>query len=51
MTTGWQLLVKWKDRSMDWISLKDLKAANPLELAEYAVAKNINDEPAFDWWI
>ena len=50
-TAGWQLLVEWKDGSMDWVALKDLKEANPLELAEYAVANNIDDEPAFNWWV
>jgi hypothetical protein len=43
MTIGWELLVMWKDQSMSWVPLKDLKVSNPVELAEYAVA----DEPAF----
>jgi hypothetical protein len=50
-TRGWQLLVEWKDGSSDWISLTDLKDSNPLEVAEYAVANNIDREPAFAWWI
>ena len=50
-TAGWQLLVKWKDESMDWVPLKDLKTANPLDLVEYALANNINDKPAFNWWV
>jgi hypothetical protein len=29
---------------------KDLKEANPIEAAEYAVAKGISKEPAFNWW-
>jgi hypothetical protein len=37
-TQGWQLLVLWKDKSTSWVKLKDLKASNPIELAEYAVA-------------
>jgi hypothetical protein len=37
-TQGWQLLVFWKDKSTSWVKLKDLKASNPVELAEYAVA-------------
>ena len=44
-------MVEWKDGSMDWVPLKDLKTANPLELAEYAVANNIDDKPAFNWWV
>eukprot|EP00979_Chaetoceros_neogracilis_P016060 scaffold6898_cov247-Chaetoceros_neogracile.AAC.1 len=50
-TAGWKLEVEWKDGSVDWVPLKDLKASNPLELAEYAVANEIDDEPAFKWWV
>jgi hypothetical protein len=51
MTQGWMLLVMWKDRSMSWVKLKDLKASNPIELAEYAVVNCIAEEPAFKWWV
>ena len=50
-TRGWKLEVEWKDGSVSWVPLKDLKASNPLELAEYAVANEIDDEPAFHWWV
>ena len=50
-TRGWELLVQWKDGSSDWVSLKHLKESNPIELAEYAVANRINEEPAFKWWV
>lgn len=50
-TRGWQLLVHWKDGSSQWIKLKDLKVSNPIELAEYAKAKGIDEEPAFKWWV
>ena len=36
-TRGWELLMQFKDGSIDWVKLKDLKASNPIELAEYAV--------------
>lgn len=49
-TRGWKLLVEWKDGGTDWIDLKDLKDSNPLELAEYAVANKLTEEPAFKWW-
>ena len=49
-TKGWQLLVQWKDRSTIWTPLKDLKESNPVEVAEYAVANKIANEPAFIWW-
>ena len=50
-TRGWELLVEWKGGSTDWVSLKDLKESYPVELAHYAVNRNIQDEPAFAWWI
>ena len=31
--------------------MKKIKSSNLLELAEYAIANKINDEPAFSWWI
>ncbi|KAL7557788.1 hypothetical protein ACA910_013065 [Epithemia clementina (nom. ined.)] len=48
---GWKLLVSWKDGSSTWVPLKDLKASNPIEVAEYAVANKISDQPAFRWWV
>ena len=50
-TRGWEFLVKWKDGSQDWVSLKDMKDSNPLETAEFAIASNIHEEPAFAWWV
>jgi hypothetical protein len=45
---GWSLLVQWKDGSISWEKLKDLKASNPVEVAEYAVANRLLiEEPAF----
>jgi hypothetical protein len=49
-TKGWKLLVEWKDGSVSWEPLKDMKEAFPLEAAEYAVANKIVEEPAFAWW-
>ena len=46
-TKGWQLLLQWKDGSTSWTPLKDLKESNPVEVAEYAVANKIANEPAF----
>ena len=37
-TPVWKLLVEWKDGSVDWVPLKDLKQSSPVDLAEYAVA-------------
>ena len=50
-TRGWQLEVEWKDGLICWVPLKDLKESNPIELAEYAVANDIDEEPAFNWWV
>jgi hypothetical protein len=50
-TTGWRLLVKWKDQSETWIHLKDMKESHPVEVAKFAKARRIADEPAFVWWV
>ena len=31
--------------------MKDLKESNPVEIAEFATARGIKNEPAFSWWI
>mmetsp|Transcript_11237 Transcript_11237/g.16168 ORF Transcript_11237/g.16168 Transcript_11237/m.16168 type:complete len:1367 (+) Transcript_11237:2028-6128(+) len=48
---GWDLEVEWKDGSTSWLSLKDLKNSNAVDVAEYAKANRIEHEPAFDWWV
>ena len=50
-TEGWKLLCQWKDSSSGWIDLKHLKDSSPIELAEYAVANWIQEEPAFKCWV
>ena len=50
-TKGWKLLVMWKSGTTDWIPLSQLKESHPVEVAEYATANNIDDEPAFAWWV
>jgi hypothetical protein len=45
---GWQLYVRWRDRSADWVELKDLKESYPVELAEYAITNGIQEQPAFE---
>ena len=50
-TKGWELQIKWKDGSYDWLPLSQLKEANPIEVAEYSYAHKINKEPAFNWWV
>ena len=50
-TRGWKIQVEWKDGTTDWVPMNELKASNPIELAEYAVANRIVEEPAFAWWV
>ena len=50
-TAGWSFLVQWKNGDEQWIPLRILKESNPVEVAEYAVAKGIDDETAFSWWV
>ncbi len=38
-TVGWQLCCQWKDGSISWESLADLKESHPIETAEYALTK------------
>ena len=44
-TQGWDLQVEWRDGSMTWVALSDLKASNPIEVAEYAVTNKMAKEP------
>ena len=50
-TKGWDVQVKWEDQSTNWIPLALIKEANPIEVAEFAVANKYADEPAFKWWV
>ena len=50
-TTGWKLLVQFKNSSEEWIPLSVMKESNPVEVAEFAVARGIDQEPAFAWWV
>ena len=50
-TRGWDLLVRWKDGSSNWVNLKDMKESYPVDTMEYAIKHNIHEEPAFAWWV
>ena len=50
-TQGWQMLCQWRDRSTNWVSLKDMKQSYPVQVAEYAYANRIDKEPVFAWWV
>jgi hypothetical protein len=49
-TKGWHLCVEWRDGTTSWERLVELKESNPIEVAEYAAAKNLIDAPDFVWW-
>ena len=50
-TAGWKLLVSFRDGAEQWMPLRTLKETNPVEVAEFATAHNIADEPAFRYWV
>ena len=50
-TKGWKLRVKWRDGSQEWTALSDLKESYPVQVADYAKANDLVDEPAFKWWV
>jgi len=50
-TKGWHILVEWRDGSMSWHKMAEIKEAYPVQLAEYATANKIDHEPAFKWWV
>jgi hypothetical protein len=33
------------------VALKDIKHSYPVQVADYAIANKIDDEPAFAWWV
>jgi hypothetical protein len=50
-TVGWKMLVQWRDGSETWIPLKDMKESHPVETAEFAKARGIDDEVVFAYWV
>ena len=50
-TKGWEVCVEWKDGSTNWIPLKDAKDSYPVQLAEYAISRKLQDRPVFAWWV
>ena len=33
------------------MDIKESKEENPIEMAEFAVENEIDDKPAFSWWV
>ena len=50
-TMGWDLKVAWKEGTSQWVPLKVMKESNPVEVAEFAVSRGLEREPAFAWWV
>ena len=50
-TKGVEIQVEFTNGDTMWLPLVDVKASNPIELAEYAVAQEIDSEPTFAWWV
>ena len=50
-TVVWAIQIKWNNGSTKWVKLKDLKESNPVDVAEYATARGIQEDPAFSWWV
>ena len=50
-TVGWKFNIKCRYRRTKWVSLKDLKESNQIEVAEYVTSRDIQEEPAFAWWV
>jgi hypothetical protein len=50
-TKGWECLVQYKNGLTDWIKLVQVKESSPVQLAEYAMANGLAEEPAFAWWV
>lgn len=48
-TKGWDIQVRWDDHSTSWLPLSTIKESNPIQLAEFAVANDLAQEPAFRW--
>ena len=50
-TVGWLFLIQWGDGSWQQFDLKLLKESNPVQVGQYVIARGIEHEPAFAWWV
>ena len=50
-TQGHHILLKWKDGTTTWNTLKDVKDSYPVQLATYANDNDLVKLPAFAWWV
>ena len=45
------MCILWKDGSTKWEKHSDFKECYSVETAEYTTARDIANEPAFNWWV
>ena len=50
-SVGWNFEISWADGTSTWVPLKEIKGSNPVDLAEYIMRNNLENEPAFAWWV
>ena len=50
-TKGWDVKVRWKDKSTNCVPLSEIRESNPIEFAEAAIAFKHDRGPAFNWWV
>ena len=48
---GWDICVRWKYGSTDWIVLRDIKQSYPIELAGFSLMHGIHEDRDFAWWV
>jgi hypothetical protein len=48
---SWKICLSWKDGSSSWHPLAEVKNSYPVHLANYALKNELQDEPAFKWWV
>ena len=50
-TKGWKIKVQWEVGCKSWIPFHVIQGFNPIEIAEFAIANNLDKEPTFVWWV
>ena len=50
-TRGCDINVLRRDGTSSWIPLKDMKEANPIEVANYVDNNELTSHPVFAWWV
>ena len=50
-TKGHQLLLQFCGNETEWMDLQTVKDSNPIEVAEFAIVNQLDQQPAFAWWV